>query len=382
MPPLSPVHASSTRHAYRCACGAAIFFRNSQCLSCGRTLAYEPLSARMVSLVAHHDSTGGAGDTWRIEGDADGAAFHRCANYQTAAGCNWLRPAGITSHHDRGLCVACSLNRTIPDQSTEENQLLWSKIEAAKRRLVSQLLGLGLPVKSKLSGLWQDEAQGLAFDFLRDWPGQSVITGHVAGVITVNALEADDAVREQTRTALHEPYRTLLGHLRHEIGHYYWDRLISQTAWLADFRQLFGDERQDYPAALKRHYEQGAPADWQARHVSSYASSHPWEDWAETWAHYLHMRDALDTAASFGLAADDVEERVHPFDAAALWDAGREGGVGYLQIVNDWLRLTGLLNELSDSLGQPPFYPFLLSPKVVAKLQFVHEVVRSAKALE
>jgi hypothetical protein len=367
----------STRRAYRCVCGAAIFFRNSQCLSCGRTLAYEPQSARMVALVAHHDAQG---DTWHIEGDADGTAYHRCANFQTAATCNWLRPAGIASHHDRGLCISCSLNRMIPDQSMPENQLLWGRIESAKRRLVSQLLALGLPVRSKLPGVWQDEAQGLAFDFLRDWPDQSVTTGHAHGVITVNALEADDAERERIRTALHEPYRTLLGHLRHEVGHYYWDRLVARTPWLDHFRQLFGDERADYAAALQKHYTQGPTAHWREHHVSEYASSHPWEDWAESWAHYLHLRDALDSAACFGLTADDVEARVQPFGRDALWDSTRAGSGAYLQLVNDWLRLTSVLNELSDSMGQAPFYPFVLSRTVVAKLQLVHEVIVQTQA--
>lgn len=329
----------------------------------------------MVALVADHAAQG---DAWLIEGDAHSQRFSRCANYQTAAGCNWLRPQGIASHHDRGLCIACSLNRTIPDQSDAENQQLWARIEAAKRRLVSQLLALKLPVRSKLPGVWQDEAQGLAFDFLRDWPDQSVITGHANGVITVNALEADDAERERVRTALHEPYRTLLGHLRHEVGHYYWDRLVAHTSWLGVFRQLFGDERQDYAAALQTHYAQGAPSDWREKHVSAYASSHPWEDWAESWAHYLHLRDALDSAASFGLSADDVESRVQPFGADALWDASRAGSGAYLQLINDWLRLTSVLNELSDSMGQAPFYPFVLSRKVVAKLQLVHEVIAQA----
>jgi hypothetical protein len=263
----------------------------------------------------------------------------------------------------------------IPDQSWPENQLLWSRIEAAKRRLVSQLLALKLPVRSKLPGVWHDAHQGLAFDFLRDWPDQSVTTGHAQGVITVNALEADDAERERIRTALHEPYRTLLGHLRHEVGHYYWDRLVAHTDWLGAFRPLFGDERQDYAAALQRHYMQGSPADWREKHVSEYASSHPWEDWAESWAHYLHLRDALDSAASFGLSADDVEARVQAFGADALWDASRAGAGEYLQLINDWLRLTSVLNELSDSMGQAPFYPFVLSRTVVAKLQLVHEVI-------
>ncbi len=331
----------------------------------------------MVSLISQHQA--GGGDSWAIEGDSDAVGYHRCANYQTAAGCNWLRPAGIASHHDRGLCIACSLNRVIPDQSDEQNQVLWGKIESAKRRLVSQLLSLGLPVKSKLPGVWHDPEQGLAFDFLRDWPDQSVTTGHAHGVITVNALEADDAERERMRTALHEPYRTLLGHLRHEVGHYYWDRLVLSGTWLEAFRQLFGDERADYNTALNNHYTQGAAPDWRARHISAYASSHPWEDWAETWAHYLHLRDAMNSAESFGLTAEDVEWHAKPFKAHALWDAKRPGATEYLKLINDWLRITSVLNELSDSMGQAPFYPFTLAAPVVAKLQLVHEVIGQAQ---
>jgi hypothetical protein len=376
--------ASSTRRAYRCVCGSPIFFRNSQCLSCGRALAYEPGSARMVALQA----IAGHADAFQIEGDHNGQAFMRCANFKRAAGCNWLlaKPhehAHADASHDSEhapLCIACSLNRTIPHQGEPDNQLLWARIESAKRRLVSQLLGLGLPVRPLGPGPGQDAEQGLAFDFLRDWPDQPVTTGHANGVITVNALEADDTERERVRTALHEPYRTLLGHLRHEVGHYYWQRLVAHTDWLPAFRTLFGDERANYNAALQQHYAQGAPEDWRERHVSAYASSHPWEDWAESWAHYLHLRDALQSADSFGLTADDVESRVQPFGMDALWDDSRVGAPAYLQLINDWLRLTSVLNELSDSMGQAPFYPFVLSHTVVAKLQLVHEVIAQSLA--
>jgi hypothetical protein len=366
------VAASSTRHAYHCVCGAPIFFRNSQCLSCKRELAYEPGSARMVALQSFADIEG----AYTIEGDSSGKLYHRCNNFRRAAGCNWLVP--LEHFHGEGLCIACCLNRTIPNQGEEDNQSLWARIESAKRRLVSQLLALGLPVRSREPSPWQDARQGLSFDFLRDWPDQPITTGHASGVITVNAMEADDAERERIRTALHEPYRTLLGHLRHEVGHYYWERLVAHTDWLPIFRQLFGDERSDYAASLKRHYEQGAPQDWRERHVSAYASSHPWEDWAESWAHYLHMRDALDTAASFGLEAEDVELRIQMYSPDALWDAERAGAARFLRLINAWLRMTGVLNELSDSMGQNAFYPFVLSRSVVAKLQMVHEVIEGA----
>lgn len=319
-------------------------------------------------------------NAWLIEGDTNGQRYARCGNFKRAAGCNWLVAlnSALGNEHDEALCIACSLNRTIPDQSQPENELLWARIEQAKRRLVSQLLGLGLPVQPRSANPRVDEPLGLAFDFLREWPGQPVTTGHASGVITINAQEADDAERERIRTALHEPYRTLLGHLRHEVGHYYWERLVLHSPWLSHFRALFGDEQQDYNAALNRHYAQGAPLNWRERHVSEYASSHPWEDWAETWAHYLHIRDAMNSADSFGLTADDVEWHAQPYNLHALWDATRPGAGAYLKLINDWLRITSVLNELSDSMGQPPFYPFTLPAPVVAKLQFVHEVIAQA----
>src|SRR5262249_50270393 len=155
----------------------------------------------------------------------------------------------------------------------------------AKRRLVYTLLALNLPLVSRQ----EDRESGLSFEFLADPADPAaprVMTGHAGGVITVNVAEADDAERERRRLQMNEPYRPLLGAFRHEIGHYYWDRLIRGSARLAAFRETFGDERADYAEALDRHHAGGPPGDWQDRFVSAYASSHPWEDWAETWAHY------------------------------------------------------------------------------------------------
>jgi hypothetical protein len=205
-----------------------------------------------------------------------------------------------------------------------------------------------------------------------------VLTGHHRGLITLNIEEADDAKREQVRTALREPHRTLLGHLRHEVGHYYWDRLIAGTPWVEPFRKRFGDERADYVEALKRNYKLGPAEDWSQRCVSAYASMHPWEDWAETWAHYLHMLDTLDTALSFGLEGDDIEIEVEPYGENALDAVGDPDAPRFLSFVNAWLQLTALMNELSRSMGQYDFYPFVLSHQAVAKLHFVHRVVLTA----
>ncbi len=368
-----------TRRAYHCVCGAAVFLRNSACLSCNRQLGYEPERAQVVALHASE-----RGDQWTIasEGGSSGIGkrYHRCANYHTAAACNWLRPVNISlPGGDDGLCISCSLSRTIPDQLVPENHLLWQRCEAAKRRLVSQLLALGLPVTTLTRTPWQDARRGMAFDFLRTMDPQfPVVTGHANGVITIDAKEADDAYREAAREALNEPYRTLLGHLRHEVAHYYWDRLVANTPWLEPFRQLFGDERKNYAHSLQTHYAIGAPFDWDQRHVSAYASSHPWEDWAETWAHYLHIRDAMDTARSFGLEANDIEIDRLPYGLDALWDAQRPGAQVYLDFINNWLRITGVINELSASMGERDFYPFVLPRAAVAKLQLIHEIVKAA----
>ncbi|WP_437626889.1 zinc-binding metallopeptidase family protein [Sorangium sp. So ce1151] len=368
-----PVKQPTAPRAYRCQCGRPVFFRNSRCLACNTPLGYETERAKVLPL-----KPGPTEDTWQLWDDtaAPPRVYRRCGNFDSASGCNWLVP--VEGQEAPALCAACRLNRTIPDTSNAEHQTLWRRIETAKRRLVSQLLALNLPVKSKVS---EDPERGFCFDFLASPPdGPRVMTGHADGVITLNIEEADDATRERTRAAMREPYRTLLGHFRHEVGHYYWDRLVRDTGWLASFRELFGDERQDYAAALKANYEQGPPADWPQRFVSAYASMHPWEDWAETWAHYLHMVDTVDTALSFGIDADEVELDVEPWGTDALWRPDDREAKSFLGFVNAWVELTGVLNEMSRSMGQHDFYPFVLPRVAVAKLQFIHLVVSGAPA--
>jgi len=373
----------TAQRSYRCQCGRPVFFRNSQCLACGTQLGYDVDAGRVVAIepvppvapavaaaADHHGE-------WRRYGDAASPLFRRCANFETAAGCNWLLPVRLIAEGDDGLCVACKLNRTIPDQSIPENRELWSRVELAKRRLVSSLIALGLPVLSKESA---DPQRGLAFDFLRALPGEPpVMTGHASGIITINVEEADDSRREQIRAAMREPYRTLLGHFRHEVGHYYWDRLVWNTPWLEPYRALFGDERIDYAAALRNHYENGPPDDWAKRYVSSYASTHPWEDWAESWAHYLHMVDTMDTALSFGLDASDVELDHEAYTAADLWQPQSKNAPEFLGFLNSWIRITSVITELTRSMGQPDFYPFALPRTAIAKLHFIHSVVNAER---
>jgi len=379
--------------AYRCQCGCPVFFRNSTCLACGTPLGYDPARASLLPLMPGPDP-----DTWvawqeEVPADASEessvsqaqdspvqeatpAAYFRCDNLQTPAACNWLVPVSTGAPQVR-LCQACRLNRTIPDLNDPahpDNAELWGNIELAKRRLVSALLVLGLPVASRVS----EDEHGMMFDFLRSPDfGPHIMTGHDTGLITLNLNEADDATREAMRKAMHEPYRTLLGHFRHEVGHYYWDRLVSGTAWMEGFRQLFGDESQDYAASLQANYEQGPRPDWPLHYVSAYASVHPWEDWAECWAHYLHMRDTVDTALSFGLTPDAAQLEFTPFTLDALYQPEHPEAQVFLDFLNQWTQLTTLLNEMSRAMGQPDFYPFVLPREVVAKLHFIHLVVTS-----
>jgi hypothetical protein len=271
------------------------------------------------------------------------------------------------------------LDRTIPDLSIAANSEAYHRISNAKRRLVSFLIALGLPVASRLS---EDPERGLAFDFLRSPAGgPRVMTGHDNGIITLNVDEAEDSTRERIRDEMGEAYRTLLGHLRHEVGHYYWGRLIERTAWIQEFRRRFGDEREDYAEALHNYYQNGPAPDWPQRFVTAYASAHPWEDWAETWAHYLHMMDSLECAVSFGLDPDSsIEVQVPPFTADALDRPQDPGGARFLHFLNSWVRLAAVLNELSRAMGLNDFYPFALSRGAVAKLHFVHLVVSDVSA--
>jgi len=366
-----------TPRAFACRCGRPVFFRNSECLACHTPLGYEAQQQRLLALEPAAPATDGTGRAlWREAGtDGETPVYLRCANLDTAAACNWLVPASAAGEESPPLCRCCSLTRTLPDLNSENGALWWNRIELAKRRLVSSLIGLKLPVRSKLD---DDPQHGLVFDLLQAAPGAPpVLTGHADGVITVNAQEADDAWRESRRTALAEPYRTLLGHLRHETGHYYWQRLVQDSRWIEPWRTQFGDELQDYAAALKAHYDHGAPPDWNQRFVSAYASSHPWEDWAETWAHYLHLVDTLDTARSFGVDASRVALDYERFGSEVLTEADATAAP-FLQLVNSWIELSGVLNELSRSMGVADFYPFVLSVPAVRKLHLVHRVIAAA----
>jgi hypothetical protein len=280
--------------------------------------------------------------------------YKLCRNYQVENICNWA----IIVSDPNNLCESCRLTKVIPNLGKPENKEAWFKLEQAKRRLLYTLKQLNCPIETEGS------EDSLRFEFLSDEDvplGEKVLTGHSQGLITLNIAEADDSEREKRRHQLGEPYRTLLGHFRHESGHYYWDKLIKDSRQLEDFRTCFGDERINYDQALKQHYEQVSVQDWQASFISHYASSHPWEDWAETWAHYLHMRDTLQTARASGFI----------FSSAI----NSKADSAFDTLSAQWFELSYLLNNLNRSLGLQDAYPFVLSKKVLAKLEFVHAIL-------
>ncbi|HSI65638.1 MAG TPA: putative zinc-binding metallopeptidase, partial [Candidatus Saccharimonadia bacterium] len=244
---------------FSCECGNVLFFENSQCLQCGSQTGYDPSTCDMVKLTRQ-------------------SGLKRCDNGVAHGICNWLLPA----KEAQTLCTACRLNRTIPDLNMYGNLALWARMESAKRRLLATLLGLGI----KVPCFNEDPVGGLAFDFLQTLSNPPVTTGYMAGVITVNLQEADDAVRERTRQQLGESSRTLLGHFRHETGHYFWERWFGILPFNHPLRmafgELFGDAGIDYVSSMNRHYSQGPPQGWEQSYISAYASMHPWEDWAET----------------------------------------------------------------------------------------------------
>jgi hypothetical protein len=345
-------------------CGQLLYFENVKCERCGHRLGYVPEADILTALEPEAD------DSWRSLG-RDGGRYRFCSNAQYDV-CNWLVPAngGDT------LCRACRHNRTIPNLGDPTAQASWRKIEDAKHRLFYQLLRLKLPTPA------QGEAnEPLIFDFLADPPtpdGPKVLTGHDDGQITISLAEADDVERERRRASMGEPYRTLLGHFRHEVGHFYWDVLVRDGGRLAECRAMFGNDEEDYGEALKRHYNEGVPANWQENYISSYATTHAWEDFAETWAHYLHIIDCLEMARSFGMSVQPLADQTGLLAADA--DVDVYGPGDFEQLVSTWLPIAFALNSVNRCMGQTDIYPFVLSPPVVKKLGFMHWMVNDHRA--
>lgn len=317
-------------------CGSRVYFERTRCPGCATELVFVPASSTMI----------------RAD-EAEALCQHR-----PVIQCNW------TTEPDEPFCRACRLNRIVPNLSHEGNADRWQRIERAKRRLIVDLLRLGLPIVSRT----EDQINGLTFDLVSNLLTLAPIrTGHENGLITLDIAEADDDVREARRAALREPYRTLLGHFRHEIAHYYFTQLVENRPVQIAFRAIFGDERQDYDQALQTHYQYGAPPDWREHFITAYASCHPWEDWAETFAHFLHIVATLDTA---------IETSLVGRDASIAEDAYRDSD--FDRLIAAFRPLTEAINEINRSMGVADIYPFVLTPSVIGKLHFVHLVVRQA----
>jgi hypothetical protein len=303
-------------------------------MSCGTRLGFSREEKAIVPVDEHGQYV-----------DSQGRVWHVCAN-NALSGCTWLCDT------PGGRCFSCELTRTRPSDDDVKGIAEYPIAESAKRRLIVELDDLGFPIRTRQ----EDPSTGLAFDLLSS-VDEKVTIGHADGVITLDLAESNDVHRERLRVSMDEPYRTMLGHFRHEIGHFYWQQLVDgRDDLLTEFRELFGDERESYADAMERHYGEGAPANWQERFISQYATMHPWEDFAETFAHYLHICDTVETASSYGLATVASPKQFSSFRDL---------------VVGVWIPLSVALNQINRSMGKGALYPFVIPPPVLEKLEFV-----------
>ena len=319
---------------YTCpACNEPVYFRNLGC-SCGAELSYDPEQDRFVQ----------------------GAAW--CSNRQKIA-CNWI------AEDKDGHCRSCSMTEIIPDAFRDNNVSLWSDAEFAKRWVLSNLSRWGwftnndAGARPRFHLLSEDTRKG----------EKPVIMGHADGLITINVIEADPVERERRRDDLSERLRTMNAHFRHEIAHFLQLRLSEDDTFLKEFRALFGDETADYGEALKAYYANGAPPDFEQRHVTRYASSHPHEDWAETAAHVMHLTDIVDSAAASGLQRGD--RPTFGYDAYAEPDAEA--------LISQAVDLGLALNRVNRSMGLQDLYPFVISPLARQKMVFTHGAISNSR---
>jgi hypothetical protein len=298
-------------------CAATLFFNDDHCLTCGAHILYDP------------------GSDWMVE--ADGTSAFRCANSFTDERCNWLALPD-------GMCRSCALD--LPESVGPS--ALRRPFQEAKRRTLRQLAQRGIdPATTPLA---------LRFRLLHGTSQAPVTIGHAGGVITLDVAEGDPRRLAEVRTTLGEPYRTPLGHVRHELGHWYWAWRIGGTPAIEQFRALFGDERRPYDQALSAHYATVDDGWWRAHHLSHYASAHPWEDFAESFAHALHLHDTLETAVTYGMV-----EPPDPADADAPYAA--------------WGRLSVALNELNRAMGTSDPYPFAPSAPAMEKIRWIADLL-------
>lgn len=341
---------------FHCSCGTEIFFDNSHCAVCGKVLGFDPGRQQLLPLQAHEDN---------IWFSVISGRRYRLCSLRPEIGCNWL----LTIPNNDKQCLSCCLTRTIPSLSFPRNLARWQRLEQTKRRALYMLLRLGLSLKLsavRSCPLHTDAIKypPLVFDFLEDKRSnmevdlEFVYSGHNNGIVTINAAEADDSFRAANRELTNEIYRTLLGHFRHELGHYY-ALLLSNDTMFDEYRELFGDERQDYHTALEHYYAEGARDDWRESYISAYASAHPQEDWAETWAHYLHIRDTLETALAYKVLGTESNDN------------------SFTRALSEWAKLTVVLNALNRSMGVEDAYPFIITPTIAEKLHFIDRLLKA-----
>ena len=349
---------------FLCECGNTLYFANSECLVCHRPLGFISEEMTLTACDVNNDGH------W--VSCLNGKQYRPCSNYSHNNVCNWLLPI----EDQESLCESCRLTETIPDLSKPDNMSLWFNMEQAKRRLLYTLRKLRLDTSQQTT----PDSNGMKFRFLEDVTEDefgeeltvksTVITGHCNGIITLNLKEAEDESRIKMRDELNESYRTLIGHFRHESGHYYWDTLVRGTRHIDEYRKLFGDERLSYTDAMDTYYANGPVHNWYVNFISAYASMHPWEDWAESWAHYLHIVDTLETANDYGVnilqnqLCNPLAERYR-----------RSAETDFDKIYEDWCRLTTVLNALNRSMGQDYAYPFVITEPAKYKLAFIHNLL-------
>lgn len=335
-------------------CDFPLFFENTVCENCGHLCGY--LEEGRLMLTFDPSSS-------NLIPDRKNKAFKYCKNKAYNV-CNWV----LEKHDTSDYCKACKLNRTIPNLSDEENFKKWKELEVAKHRLIYQLQKIGLVLKSKTH-----HDDGLAFDFIEKEENSAIMTGHANGIITILLREADPVHREYMKKKLLEPYRTLIGHLRHETGHYFWEKIISKHKDnLKDFREIFGDERLNYTEALQTYYKEGPSPNWQTSFISKYATSHPWEDWAETWAHYLHIMDMVETAHFFGLNIKQrqnskAQKNDKTFDPYTVND--------FETIIQTGIPLSFAVNSFNRAMGMNDVYPFIINKGVIKKMNYIHNLL-------
>ena len=373
---------------FNCSCPdhQVLFFESTHCVACDRVVGLDD-SFDKVEPYNLDKKTG-----FYFKESQPDVRYQKCDNHANYSACNGMvnmdsfEPSDVK---DEVLCFACRFNEVIPDLSVVEHIPLWKKMEAAKRRAMYTLKVLPL----LLNNIAEDPEGGLSFDFTTDRDvndhfvsklkdQKAVFTGHNCGHITINLAEADEVARSHTKLAMGEQYRTLLGHFRHELGHYYFDKIIVGHADKhALCKQYFGDDELDYKKAMDKHYKNGAPKDWSDSFISEYATMHPYEDWAETWAHYMHIMDTLETAQNFSITGSirgNTEETEEVGDLYLPQDAYFfSAQTSITSILDSWVEFSVILNSLNRSMGLNDAYPFVLTDSVRGKLSFIHHAIHN-----